>query len=198
MIDKNLLIARIKCQMGEIIYQNQINMELDRSNDAMDHLTREYRIGNFTLREMEDIMSKERSNDEIDHLIREYRIGNFTLREMEDFMSKNTKELSDYKWNEENTYITFNPDIGLPPKIRLTKVIMNSLENNRPNATMTEESLIEQLKKNADKILRIRRYNASFSSIIERKTNTLKLDISKQKEALAFLDINYLDKNYYL
>ena len=47
MIDKPLLIARIKCQMGEIIYQNQINIELDRSNEALGYLLREYNRGYF-------------------------------------------------------------------------------------------------------------------------------------------------------
>ena len=142
MIDKNLLIIRINCQIAEIIYQNQTNIELDRSNEA------------------------------IGSLLRDYNRGEFAIREMKDFMSKNTKELSDYKWNEESLIHNCYTGVSLPPKVNLTE-IMTSLENNRPAATMTIQNLIEQLKKNADKILRIRRCNASLRSIIKKKTDAI-------------------------
>ena len=155
MIDKNLLIARIKCQIGVIIYQNQINMELELSNEAMVHL------------------------------FREYRTGYSTQREIEYFLSKSTEWLSDYMWNEDNTYITFKPDVRLPHGA-VTPVIQLP-ENDTVDSTMTEESLIEQLKNNADKIVRIRRYNSSLRSIIERKTKTLKMEIFNQKKNMFWL-----------
>ena len=60
---------------------------------------------------------------------------------------------------------------------------------------MTEERLIEQLKSNADKIVRIRRYNSSLSSIIERKTNTLKLVTKKNMFWLGNVPLVQKDKN---
>ena len=155
MIDKNLLIARIKCQKGEIINQNQINMELDRSNEALGYL------------------------------FRGYRTGDSTLREMEDFLSKNTKRLADYMWNEDNIYITFKPGVSLPHDAVLP--VIHLPENDTADTTMTEESLIEQLKNNADKILWIRRCNNLLSSIIERKTKTLKMEIFNQKKNMFWL-----------
>ena len=163
MIDKNLLIARIKCQIVEINNQNQINIELDRSSEA---------LGN---------------------LLCEYRTGYTTVREIENFMSKNTKRLSDYTWNEDNTYITFKPDITLPHGA-VTPVIQLP-ENDTVDSTMTEERLIEQLKSNADKIVRIRKYNSSLSSIIERKTNTLKLVTKKNMFWLGNVPLVQKDKN---
>ena len=147
MIDKNLLIARIKCQMGEIIYQNQINIELDRSNEALGYL------------------------------LREYNRGYFCTEEIEKFMSKNTEKLSDYKWKEDGLIHNIYVGVSLPPKVNMT-MIMKSLENNRPTATMTEESLIKQLKKYADKILWIRSCNDAIRFLIKKKINVLKLDIS--------------------
>ena len=163
MIDKNLLIARIKCQIGDLIYQNQINMELELSNEAMDHL------------------------------FREYRTGYSTLREIEYFLSKNTKRLSDYMWNEDNTLITFKPGVSLPHGAILQ--VIELPENDTVDSTMTEESLIEQLKNNADKIVRIRKYNSSLSSIIERKTNTLKLVTKKNMFWLGNVPLVQKDKN---
>ena len=119
-------------------------------------------------------MELELSNEAIDHLFREYRTGYSTQREIEYFLSKNTKWLSDYMWNEDNTYITFKPDVRLPHGA-VTPVIQLP-ENDTVDSTMTEESLIEQLKNNADKIVRIRRYNSSLSLIIERNTKTLKME----------------------
>ena len=147
MIDKNLLIARIKCQMVEIIYQNQINIELDRSKEALGYL------------------------------LREYNRGCFCTEEIDNFMSKKTKKFSDYMWNEDGLIYNIYVGVSLPPKVNLA-MIMRSLENNRPTATMTEESLIKQLKKYADKILWIRRCNDAIRFLIKKKINVLKLDIS--------------------
>ena len=153
MIDKTLLVARINCQLAEIIYQTQISNELDKGIDAIECFTRDYKSGRVI------------------------------LEEIEDFMSKNKKELLNYRWNEENSYITFLPQTlcKLYDRINLPNIV-NSLEYNQPDVSMTEQTLIEELKINAKKILEIRKDITRFRVLIESKTKLLNASICRQKE----------------
>ena len=92
-------------------------------------------------------------------------------------------------WNEDNTFITFKPGVSLPHGAILQ--VIELPENDTVDSTMTEERLIEQLKSNADKIVRIRKYNSSLRSILERNTKTLKMEIFNQKKNMFWLQNDF-------